>query len=459
MHVDAALHGLDQPARDRQPQSRAGMASRQGAVDLGEALEQAAFKLRRHAHARVDHLDAQHAVGIGNAGPHPAKVSELDGVGHEIEEHLAQPHGVRLDAAGQVRLEAGVKIQSLARRLDPDQIQGLFHEFDQGEGLFVQVDLACLDAGEAQYVVDYGEQRLAAGVDAVDKGAGAGGHVRHSAQEPGEAQNAGQGRADLVAHIREKFGLGPCARLGLLAFAQQGRLAFFQLRPFGGDAHGEGEFARQLVEQLDLAGAETRRIAGIDDQHPLTAVRQIEGNRDAGTQALMARPLGPGREIRLKPKIAHHLGRALAQALAAGAATSGILFIPVQFKTVHIAGRFSGPGAELHQGLGVLGGVSDGGQGIDVVADQGVADLLIEVFDRLEVNQGRGGPGIGLQRPGQALGRIRGARLGQIGETADIGLALGHGRHVRQPRQGGQINQGYGRNRDGLVLRSLGPLA
>ena len=93
--------------------------------------------------------------------------------------------------------------------------QHAVHDGAQGKILLRDGHLAGLDLGEIEHVVDDVEQ----GVGALG---GGGGEFLLARVEPRlreqfhHAENAAQRRADLVAHVREKFALGGVGAVGLL---------------------------------------------------------------------------------------------------------------------------------------------------------------------------------------------------------------------------------------------------
>ena len=92
---------------------------------------------------------------------------------------------------------------------------GLFHEPAQIEVVFVQFQLAGFDLGEVEDVVDQGQERLAAAAAGFDEAPlplvelGVAQQFRH-------ADDAVQGRAQLVAHRGQELALGAAGLFGLL---------------------------------------------------------------------------------------------------------------------------------------------------------------------------------------------------------------------------------------------------
>jgi hypothetical protein len=133
------------------------------------------------------------------------------------------------------------------------------------------LDLADLEPREVEDVIDDGQQRPAGRGDAVDMAGADPVEARPRRQQAGEADDGGQGRADLMAHIGQEFGLRGGGGLGG-AHGGQRRLA------------GLAQVARVLLQGrlglaaggqvLDLGDEVTRpAVGGADHGH-----RQL--NRD-----------------------------------------------------------------------------------------------------------------------------------------------------------------------------------
>ena len=159
-------------------------------------------------------------------------MGELQGIVQQVGEDLAQPGGI----ANHRQRGRGVHIQAQLQALGPGlEAQHRLHILHHGQQIEVQGledQLPGLDLGEVEDVVDEGQQGLAAGAD----GLGilplliAQGRVQ---EEPGHANDAVHGGADLVAHVGQELALkprgchGPVPGLGQLSSG----LLQAQLRP------------------------------------------------------------------------------------------------------------------------------------------------------------------------------------------------------------------------------------
>ncbi len=164
------------------------------------------------------HADAQ-TTGYQAGARHldrTAKLVVLDGVGKQVDEHLLEPGGVGLHATRRGQLREAERHRA-GRGQGRNQALAVQQHGVQGHGLHGQVRLAGLNGRQVQNVVDQVEQIPAALEDLFQAGLLAR-RGRRSARfhELGKAQNGIQGRAQFVAHARQKLGLGQIRALGLL---------------------------------------------------------------------------------------------------------------------------------------------------------------------------------------------------------------------------------------------------
>ena len=111
MQLDVPLHHLYQALGDGQPQAGAAEAPRSGAVCLTEGLKQFVLPLRRDADAGIlDREAAGHLLLILSqqldADHHLTAFGELDGVAHQVGQHLAEPLAVAEQMDGMERRRA-----------------------------------------------------------------------------------------------------------------------------------------------------------------------------------------------------------------------------------------------------------------------------------------------------------------------------------------------------------------
>ena len=215
----AAAHELAQAFDDGQPQPGTTIPARGAGVCLHKGLEQTGHLLGRQPDAGIRHMPLQ-AIRALRAGHQPRLkldfpgVRELDGVAHQVHQHLPQAVAIPLDVArhlgrlvGHQRHALGLCLGGVER---PDFIQqGLhIHHADH------QVGLPRLDLGQIQHVVHDGHQRTPGGLGlghqlALLRRQLAGQHQVRDAQQRIE------GRADLMAHVGQELALAFVGALGL----------------------------------------------------------------------------------------------------------------------------------------------------------------------------------------------------------------------------------------------------
>ena len=145
---------------------------------------------------------------------------ELDGVADQVEQDLAQPARIEPDdrRCARQQLAAELELALAGARLEL-QAQPLEERGDVDLDRR-QLELAGVDPAEVEDVVDEGEQGLGGLERAVEVGALLG-VQRRVAQQPGHADHAVHGLADLVAHHGEEAGPGEARLLGAPAAAAQ----------------------------------------------------------------------------------------------------------------------------------------------------------------------------------------------------------------------------------------------
>src|SRR5262249_55550243 len=87
-HPDAAAVHLNNLLGDGEPEARTALGLGVGAVDLMELLEDPTLLVKRYAGTGVRHRDCEMAVPRARGDAYLARVGELDGVAHEVEQHL-----------------------------------------------------------------------------------------------------------------------------------------------------------------------------------------------------------------------------------------------------------------------------------------------------------------------------------------------------------------------------------
>ena len=145
---------------------------------------------------------------------HMALFGELHRIAEQIGDDLAEAAGVADDMGRQARIDAHDQFEVLFGDARRHQRRDVLDRFGKPEGRRVQRQLAGIDLGEIENVVDDGEQRVAGFDDDIGEGLLA--RVKLGLGEQfGHAQHAIHRRADLVAHIGQEFRFGAVGGLGL----------------------------------------------------------------------------------------------------------------------------------------------------------------------------------------------------------------------------------------------------
>src|SRR5215475_16164852 len=89
-HPDAAAVHLHDLLGDGEPEACAALCLGKGTVDLMELIEDTLLLIQRYAGTGVCYQDGEMAIPRARGDAYLAGVGELDGVAHEIEQHLSQ---------------------------------------------------------------------------------------------------------------------------------------------------------------------------------------------------------------------------------------------------------------------------------------------------------------------------------------------------------------------------------
>ena len=235
-HGDASIHHLHQPLCDGQPQTGAAKFACRRGVGLGEGLKQLGHHRFAHANTVVGDgkLHAGHPVRARHGlhmqhDPSHALGDEFDRIAQQVEQDLAQAGGVRVNPGGQ----RGVDKQRDLRLLGPGHVQHqlrhAFHCIAQVGGDAFHFQLAGLDFGQIQNVVEDAQQGQRRVVDGVEH-APLRGIQLGLLEDVDHAHHAIHGRANLMAHVGQKFRFAAVGRIGGLFRqfqAHQGALGEF----------------------------------------------------------------------------------------------------------------------------------------------------------------------------------------------------------------------------------------
>ena len=179
---DPPSHEVHQPRGDRQSQAGAAETAGGRAVGLLEDLEDHLLLLRRHADARIADGEVQHDLAVAHRFrpdlEHDlAALGELDGVAHQVDDDLPQAGGIAAEKGGHVGTNPAGQFQALAvgaHRQRPHRVAQVLVEVEVDA---IQHDLARLDLGEVEDVVDQTQQGFSRFGDDLEEVALAGGEL------------------------------------------------------------------------------------------------------------------------------------------------------------------------------------------------------------------------------------------------------------------------------------------
>ena len=300
-----------------------------------------------------------------------AGVGELDGVVGQVDQHLPQAQGVAHQGPGHLRGQGKQHFQALFPGLHRDQGGQVVQHLLQVEVHLFHGQLAGLDLGEIQDVVDDAQQVVSRGLHLGDVVALLGVQVGLQGQVA-HADDGVHGGADLVAHVGQEIALGPGGGLG-------GGPGLLEL-PFGpvpvqGDGDGLGDAPQGLHRLGDELGPGKE---GHDPHHPAL---HHQGMAHKTHQAVTPHPflvidVGLRRDIVGETELGLP-GDAADLVLPQGDAAAQAVDVGVQ------------PGAGLHLQdvvLGVQG--PDAGQGGIQMLHQGLGAQLQPLPQRLHAGEG-----------------------------------------------------------------------
>src|SRR5258705_13302075 len=231
---DTSAHQLHELLADRQAQPRAAILPRRRTVALRKGAEDRRLLLARDADAGVDDAEA-HRRAVVFAHPRPldanddlAAIGELDGVAHQVHEHLADAKRVAHERIGNRGLDVHHQLAALLVRPQRERLQRFLEHLPQGELDRLHVQLAGLDLREVEDVVQDDEQhfrRAVRGLQVVALYRG----ERRVERKLRHADDAVHRRADFVAHVRQELALGAVGVLGRVLRLHQRRGRFVTL--------------------------------------------------------------------------------------------------------------------------------------------------------------------------------------------------------------------------------------
>ena len=246
------------------PKPGAAIAAGDLVVGLLELAEDPLARLGRDADAGVAHQKTDFIrpdAGLDDQGDAAGR-GELDGIAGEIEQHLPQPRRVADHMHRQPLVDIGGDLDFLGLRARRQQFGDVLDHARQRERAVFEIDLAGLDLGIVQQLLDQREQRVAGRLHRLDIGR-LFRRQRRIHQQAAHADDAVERRADFMARHREEARLGAACRIGLVAGLGQRALAFGAIGDVAADAlhfrRAPGVVADEAFAPCDPARAERAR--------------------------------------------------------------------------------------------------------------------------------------------------------------------------------------------------------
>jgi len=230
LYVDRSPHQLGQTLRDGEPQSRSSESTRRRSVRLREWVEDRGVFFFRYPDSRVAYAERhRHPLGVDALAVHThdhfARLGELHRVADQIDHDLTKPRRIAAERGRKVGPDLAGELESLGVGARRERAQSVGNRVAWIEIDHVDFELARLDLGEVEDIVDDSEQCVAGRSNRFEILALFRGHVR-SQRKIGHADDAVHRRADLVAHVGEEFALRLARRFRCVAtLACFGRLA------------------------------------------------------------------------------------------------------------------------------------------------------------------------------------------------------------------------------------------
>ena len=171
------------------------------------------------ADARIVHLEVDTVLPVierlaVDRHEHFTLGRELDGIGQQVDEDLAQARHVAHQRLGRAVFDQVGQVEVLFLRARRHQVERVFDTAAQVEHLLLELELAGFGLRMVEHVVDDLQQGFAAGADGACEVALVGRH-RRVQQQRGHADHGVQRGADLVADVGQEQALRAHRRLGI----------------------------------------------------------------------------------------------------------------------------------------------------------------------------------------------------------------------------------------------------
>ena len=208
VHAHFAAHEVCDLLGDGQAQAGAAVLTRGGGIGLLEALEQLGHLLWRQADTGVGHGAPNQDVVVGllldgHRNRDLALLGELDGIVRVVDQDLPQAQRVAHHALRKTGVDVKQQLQPLGCGLLGNQVGHVLQHLVEREVDRLDVELAGLDLGVVQDVVDDAQQVLAGRMGLLDIVALTRIQVGLQ-QQVGHAHDGVHRRADLMAHVGQE---------------------------------------------------------------------------------------------------------------------------------------------------------------------------------------------------------------------------------------------------------------
>ena len=202
------------------------------AIGLAEGFKNQGLLVGGDADAGVLHCERQRVVGVArHMQCHGALVGELERVGQQVLEHLAQALWVGFEAGRCVGRHGGGELQAFFLRHWAQRVDQRLQRPGDVNGFYLYGGLSGFDLRQVQDVVDQRQQVVARGVNRLRKlhllGAQVAGLV--VGQQLGQDECGVQRRAQFVAHIGQKFAFVLAGQSQFAGLVRHGALGAQQL--------------------------------------------------------------------------------------------------------------------------------------------------------------------------------------------------------------------------------------
>ncbi len=222
---EVAAHGGDDAGGDGEAEPGAAVATGDGGIGLLEGLEDGLYLGGRNANAGVLNFECHGVAGSEGTQCDGADGSELDGVGEEVVNDLAEAGWIAVGPGGAGGGEVDGEAESLFVGADREEaVRGGKHGGD-GEGGAFEVEFTGVEFGEIEDVVEKAEE-IVSGLSGGGETFGGNGVFCGAGGEFDHAKDTVHRCSDLVADVGEELSLGAVGLFGgFFGRAQFGRLA------------------------------------------------------------------------------------------------------------------------------------------------------------------------------------------------------------------------------------------